>query len=79
MLGTSGSKATSGGDVIAPVMTNLSCFAEAIATFHLRLNGFTGYETCNPYSGTQTESDKIPFYVTTQVTRACINKDASLN
>lgn len=59
----SGSKASGGGDVIAPVMTNPICFAEAIATFHLNLNGFAGYTTCNPYSGTQTVSDKMPFYV----------------
>ena len=52
-----------GGDVIAPVMTNPVCLAEAQATYHLNLNGFTGYETCNPFAGKQTESDKTPFYV----------------
>ncbi|MDE1764097.1 MAG: hypothetical protein KGH88_07600 [Thaumarchaeota archaeon] len=56
-------KASTGGDTFAPVMTNWSCFGEALATFHLSFNGFTGYTTCNPYSGTQTESDKTPFYV----------------
>ncbi|MGI0087134.1 MAG: hypothetical protein ACREBI_04125 [Nitrosotalea sp.] len=61
--GTSG-KATSGGDVIAPVMTNWSCFGEAQATFHQNANGFTGYEVCNPYAGrAQTVSDQTPFYV----------------
>lgn len=54
---------SSGGDVIAPVMTNPVCLAEAQATYHLNLNGFTGYETCNPFAGKQTESDKTPFYV----------------
>ena len=56
-------KATAGGDTFAPVMTNPLCFAEAIATFHLTLNGFAGYESCNPFAGKQTESDKTPFYV----------------
>ena len=52
-----------GGDVIAPVMTNPVCLAEALATFHQNANGFSGYEVCNPYSGTQTVSDNTPFYV----------------
>jgi hypothetical protein len=53
---------SSGGDVIVPVMTNWSCFAEALATYHIVM-GFAGYETCNPYSGTQTVSDNMPSYV----------------
>ncbi|MDE1764465.1 MAG: hypothetical protein KGH88_09540 [Thaumarchaeota archaeon] len=60
---TPGTKASGGGDTFAPIMTNPLCFAEAIATFHLTLNGFAGYETCNPYAGTQTVSDETPFYV----------------
>ncbi|MGI0045627.1 MAG: hypothetical protein ACREBB_00355 [Nitrosotalea sp.] len=52
-----------GGDVIAPIMTNWSCFAEALSTFHQNANGFSGYTTCNPYAGTQTTSDNVPYYI----------------
>ena len=57
-----GSK-SAGGDVTSPVMTNPVCLAEALATFHQNANGFAGYEICNPYSGTQSVSDSMPFYV----------------
>lgn len=55
--------AAHGGDVTSPVMTNPVCLAEALATFHQNANGFSGSELCNPYSGTQTVSDGMPFYV----------------
>jgi hypothetical protein len=58
--GTTGAK---GGDILAPVMTNPICLAEALGTFHQNISGFSGYETCNPYSGTMTESDNMPFFV----------------
>jgi hypothetical protein len=55
--------AAHGGDVTSPVMTNPVCLAEALGTFHQNLNGFSGYEICNPYSGTQTISDNTPSFV----------------
>ncbi|HJT09689.1 MAG TPA: hypothetical protein VJ771_02795 [Candidatus Nitrosotalea sp.] len=56
------SKSGKGGDVFAQQMTNWSCFAEALATYHQNL-GFTGYTTCNPYAETLHTSNNIPIYV----------------
>jgi hypothetical protein len=62
-ISSSGAAYSKGGDIISPVMTNPVCLAEALGTFHQNANGFSGYEICNPYSGTQTVSDNMPFYV----------------
>ncbi|MDE1763722.1 MAG: hypothetical protein KGH88_05715 [Thaumarchaeota archaeon] len=51
-----------GGDIFAPQMTNWSCFAEALATYHQNI-GSTMQESCNPYAGVQHVSDSVPFYV----------------